>query len=86
MPVGFTRRDKNRKYKTFITAPIMVGEELLGLLTINSETPFSLSIRDKYLVEVFAQQIAIGAAGSKASREPRAYESIKMDARKGCTP
>ncbi|MGO1537309.1 MAG: GAF domain-containing protein [Yaniella sp.] len=86
MPVGFTRRDVNRKYKTFITAPITIKGELLGILTINSETPFSLSIRDKNLVEVFAQQIALGSAASKASRKPRAYESIKTEARKGCTP
>lgn len=86
MPPGFSRRDKTRKYKTFITAPIKVDGVLLGLLTINSETPFSLSTRDKYLVEIFAQQIALGAASSPSLRRPRVYEKVSLDARKGCTP
>lgn len=84
MPTGFTRSDRNRRYKAFITAPIIVDRELLGLLTINSEAPYSLSLRDKYLVEVFAQQIALGAAASKASRKPREYETIKVEPKKGC--
>ena len=84
MPVGFKRGDKKRKYKTFITAPIKVEDKVLGLLTINSETPWSLSKRDKDLVEVFAQLLAVGASSTKPLRTPGDYATITSKARKGC--
>lgn len=83
MPPGFKRFDRSRKYKTFVTAPILVQNSLLGLLTINSEYSGSLSEKDLHVVEFLAEQLSIGAASSRTLLTPRQYDTITSTPRRG---
>ena len=86
MPPGFKRWGRNKRYVTFITTPIKLGDEVLGLLTINSPVPYSLSSNDVRLVQSIARKISIGASSSKSLQRPRPYANIKTTGTKGCTP
>lgn len=85
MPPGFSRKGKKR-YVTFITTPVKLGDEVLGLLTINSRIPFTLSANDVRLVQAVARKISIGASCSRALQTPRDYAKIKSEPKKGCIP
>lgn len=86
MPVGFSRWAKKKRYRTFITAPISVGDEVWGLLTINSKIPYSLSKSDVALVEACAMKMGIGLAAHGVLRKPPAYGTILNKTTKGCGP
>lgn len=48
-----------RDYKTFIAAPVVTGEMLVAMLTVDSPDPGDLREEDKDFIEVLAQVLAI---------------------------
>lgn len=85
MPNGFKRFQKGKRYTTFITTPIMCRDQLIGLLTINSKVPFSLSEDDVSIVEAVARKISIGASTSSQLQKSGNYATITNNRAKGCT-
>lgn len=85
MPPGFKRWQRKR-YNTFITSPVYAGDNLIGLLTINSRVPFSLSQSDARIVESVARTIGIGASVSESLQKPKDYATISSRGAKGCRP
>lgn len=52
-----------------LAAPIMAGEELLGVLGVLSDQPGALDDSDRYLLEALANQLAVAIASSRLWQE-----------------
>lgn len=66
-------KSKTRHYKTFITVPVRAGDELVGLLTINSPQAGDLTDSDVESMQLMAGLLgaAVGMAGNHQTGEPR---------------
>jgi type II secretory pathway pseudopilin PulG len=60
-PPGFPT---NRRYKTFISAPVATRFEVYGLLTVDALNPGDLSEDDEPFIRLFAQLLAIALRGN----------------------
>jgi GAF domain-containing protein len=68
-------------YKTFIAAPVVVGQSEYGMITVDAAEPGDLLGSEKYLVQLFADMLAIAVASIRETptTEAAAKKGVAKD-------
>lgn len=70
--IPFFNRNRERKYRTFITVPVTVGGDAVGLLTMNAPEPGDLTSEDVDTMRLVADLVATALGMVDGKCPPRA--------------